>query len=217
MISVKQYVIDNRPSSTDNAAIQDVIDNVLPVSGGTIYFPDLNDQAETSYRIDCLNPIRITKSNVTLLFAEGAILEATSMGSSWKKAKAPKPESAIIFAKGVCNLKIIGPGVLRGDRELREIPIGSGEIVRQGGDVVILAIGATVAPAVEAAGKLASGGIEATVVNARFAKPLDSELIIGLAKYTRRLVTVEENALSGGFGSSVAMLIQDSGIGLRML
>jgi 1-deoxy-D-xylulose-5-phosphate synthase len=98
------------------------------------------------------------------------------------------------------------------DPELHEIPIGKGEIVRQGKDVLILAIGTTVAPAVEAAQELASKGIEATVVNARFAKPLDSELIIDLASCIKRLVTVEENALSGGFGNSVVDLLQKSGI-----
>ncbi len=98
------------------------------------------------------------------------------------------------------------------DQELHQVPIGKGEIVREGRDVVILAIGTTVAPALEAAQELASNGIEATVVNARFAKPLDSELIIGLARRVKRLVTVEENALSGGFGNSVVELLQESGI-----
>ena len=98
------------------------------------------------------------------------------------------------------------------DPVLHEIPIGKGEIVRHGKDVAILAIGTTVAPAVEAAQALASNGIEATVVNARFAKPLDSELIIDLASRIKRLVTVEENALSGGFGNSVVELLQKSGV-----
>jgi len=98
------------------------------------------------------------------------------------------------------------------DDELHEIPIGKGEIVRYGEDVAILAIGNMVAPALEAAQELASNGIETTVVNARFAKPLDSELITSLAKRIKRIVTVEENVLSGGFSSSVANLLQESGI-----
>ena len=93
-----------------------------------------------------------------------------------------------------------------------QLTIGKGEIIRYGEDVVILAIGAAVAPVLEAAKELATIGIEATVVNARFAKPLDSELIIDQASHTKRLVTVEENALYGGFGSSVAKLLQESGI-----
>ena len=99
------------------------------------------------------------------------------------------------------------------DSELHSIPIGKGEIVRHGEDVAILAIGNTVAPALEAAEELISNGIEATVVNARFAKPLDSELMVELASRIKRIVTVEENTLIGGFGSSVADLLQKSGIG----
>ncbi|MFC1980821.1 1-deoxy-D-xylulose-5-phosphate synthase [Chloroflexota bacterium] len=98
------------------------------------------------------------------------------------------------------------------DTTLHEIPIGKGETLRYGEDAVILAIGATVAPALKTAGELASNGIEATVVNARFAKPLDSELIIDLASRIKRMITVEENALNGGFGSNVLKLLQESGI-----
>jgi 1-deoxy-D-xylulose-5-phosphate synthase len=106
-----------------------------------------------------------------------------------------------------------GPGVgVELDAELRQLPIGKGEILREGQDIAILAIGATVAPALEAARKLAESGIKATVVNARFAKPLDAGLIRELAGSIKRLVTVEENALSGGFGSSVIELLQQSGI-----
>jgi 1-deoxy-D-xylulose-5-phosphate synthase len=99
------------------------------------------------------------------------------------------------------------------DTELHDIPIGKGEIVRHGKDAAILAIGTVVAPAVEAAQELASNGIETTVVNARFAKPLDSELIIGLTRKIKRLVTVEENALSGGFGNSIMDLLQKLEVG----
>jgi 1-deoxy-D-xylulose-5-phosphate synthase len=98
------------------------------------------------------------------------------------------------------------------DNKLHEIPIGKGEILRHGADVAILAIGTMVAPALEAAQKLTAGGIEATVVNARFAKPLDAELILGLATDVKNLITVEENTLSGGFGNSVTDLLQQSGI-----
>ena len=79
--------------------------------------------------------------------------------------------------------------------------------------LAILAIGAMVAPALEAADELALRSIEATVINARFAKPLDSELLKDLASRIKYLVTVEENTISGGFGSSVVSLLQESGIG----
>jgi 1-deoxy-D-xylulose-5-phosphate synthase len=99
------------------------------------------------------------------------------------------------------------------DTQLQAIPIGQGEIIRFGEDIAILAIGVTVAPALEAAQELALSGIEATVVNARFAKPLDSELITSVASHIKNLVTVEENALSGGFGSNVIELLQKPGLG----
>ena len=98
------------------------------------------------------------------------------------------------------------------DTELHSIPLGEGEIIRNGDDIVILAIGVTVQAALEAARELALKGIEATVVNARFAKPLDSGLILDLAGRIKRIVTVEENTLSGGFGNGVVDLLQASGI-----
>jgi 1-deoxy-D-xylulose-5-phosphate synthase len=103
----------------------------------------------------------------------------------------------------------IGLGV-KMEETLRRIPIGEGEVLKYGEDVAIIAIGATVAPALEAAGKLAAQGITATVVDARYAKPLDTSLILELAGRIKRIVTVEENALSGGFGSNVASLIKSS-------
>ncbi|MDD5127828.1 MAG: 1-deoxy-D-xylulose-5-phosphate synthase [Dehalococcoidales bacterium] len=98
------------------------------------------------------------------------------------------------------------------DEELREIPLGKGELLKDGDDVAILAIGATVAPALAAAEELAGVGINASVANARFAKPLDAELITKLAKRVKRIVTVEENTLHGGFGSAVISLLHRENI-----
>ena len=97
------------------------------------------------------------------------------------------------------------------DKTMVEIPIGKGETLRYGADVAIIALGTTVAAARDAAEKLAARGIEAKVVNARFAKPLDEPLFKDLVGSIKRLVTVEENVLSGGFGSGVLRLIQESG------
>jgi 1-deoxy-D-xylulose-5-phosphate synthase len=99
------------------------------------------------------------------------------------------------------------------DKKLKSVPIGKGETIRSGDDVAILALGTAVTPAVEAAQGLAARGIEATVVNCRFAKPLDSELIVDIARRIKHLVTVEENVLAGGFGSNVLALLQEAGIG----
>jgi len=95
--------------------------------------------------------------------------------------------------------------------ELRELPIGKGEIVRQGADLAIIGIGSTVVPCLEAAERLAGEGIEAMVVNARFAKPLDTDLMLSAARTTKKMVIVEENVLSGGFGSMVLDLLQRAG------
>ncbi len=105
----------------------------------------------------------------------------------------------------------LGLGV-KMDQEFNAIPIGKGEVLRHGDDVAILALGATVAPSLEAAKVLAASGIEATVVNSRFAKPLDSELIKGKTSRINYLVTVEENVLTGGLGSSVVTLLQQLGL-----
>jgi 1-deoxy-D-xylulose-5-phosphate synthase len=92
------------------------------------------------------------------------------------------------------------------------IEIGKAEILRDGGEVAILAYGSMVAPAVEAAENLAKDGIEATLVNARFVKPLDAELILALAQTKRLIVTVEEAYLAGGFGSAVMELLEENGL-----
>ncbi|MDP2729448.1 MAG: 1-deoxy-D-xylulose-5-phosphate synthase [Dehalococcoidales bacterium] len=88
-----------------------------------------------------------------------------------------------------------------------QLPLGKSELLRDGDEVAIFAIGSRVNAAVTAAEQLAEDGIRCAVVNARFAKPLDSELLLKLAAKTRRVLTVEENALAGGFGSAVLELI----------
>ena len=96
------------------------------------------------------------------------------------------------------------------DEHFRELPVGKGEVLKHGDDLAIIAIGSTVAPSMEAARLLGDKGINCAVVNARFAKPLDSDLILELASRTKRLVTVEENALIGGFGSAVLSLLSNN-------
>jgi len=75
-----------------------------------------------------------------------------------------------------------------------------------------MAIGSMIAPALEAAESLALEGIEATVVNARFAKPIDGELVVDLATRIKRIITVEENTLSGGFGNYVNDAVRQADI-----
>lgn len=98
------------------------------------------------------------------------------------------------------------------DEELKELPLGKAEILEQGRDLMILAIGSCAQAALKAHGLLAEKGIQAAVVNARFVKPLDEELICSLASETGKVLTVEENALQGGFGSAVLELLGEKGL-----
>ncbi|MFZ0928688.1 MAG: 1-deoxy-D-xylulose-5-phosphate synthase [Syntrophobacteraceae bacterium] len=95
------------------------------------------------------------------------------------------------------------------DDELMALEIGKGELLRPGKDLAIVAIGSTVQSAIEAAERLASEGIEAAVINARFVKPLDRELIMTWAEKTGRVITVEEGTLQGGFGSAVLEMFEE--------
>jgi 1-deoxy-D-xylulose-5-phosphate synthase len=97
-------------------------------------------------------------------------------------------------------------------REPQLLEIGKGEILRDGGDVAIVAYGSMVYPSLKAAEQLAGEGIESTVVNARFVKPLDAGLLLALARTRRLIVTVEEAYLAGGFGSAVLELLEENGL-----
>jgi 1-deoxy-D-xylulose-5-phosphate synthase len=103
------------------------------------------------------------------------------------------------------------------DPVFREIPIGKAERLREGRDVVLLGLGAMVRPCLEAAELLEEDGVSTGVVNARFVKPLDEELLRELAESVGHVVTVEEAQRAGGFGSAVAELLQDLGLdGVRL-
>ena len=95
------------------------------------------------------------------------------------------------------------------------LELGRAELLREGADVALVAYGAMAAPAFQAAARLAEGGIEATVVNARFAKPLDAELLRSVAARVPLVVTVEEHSVLGGFGSAVLEAMAAGGFGGR--
>ncbi|BAZ19634.1 1-deoxy-D-xylulose-5-phosphate synthase [Kalymmatonema gypsitolerans NIES-4073] len=105
-----------------------------------------------------------------------------------------------------------GYGVPLMEEGWEPLEIGKAEILRNGDDVLMLGYGAMVNSAMQAAEILSEHGIEATVINARFAKPLDSELIFPLAKKIKRVVTLEEGCVMGGFGSAVAEALLDADI-----
>ncbi|MGH7681135.1 MAG: 1-deoxy-D-xylulose-5-phosphate synthase, partial [Candidatus Eiseniibacteriota bacterium] len=93
------------------------------------------------------------------------------------------------------------------DADLRVLPIGEGELVRPGTDVLLVAYGTMVQAALRAAQILDGKGIRAAVINARFAKPLDAELICNAAAHSGHVVTIEDHAGAGGFGSAVLELL----------
>jgi 1-deoxy-D-xylulose-5-phosphate synthase len=98
------------------------------------------------------------------------------------------------------------------DQVFRPLPFGRGEILREGEDCAIIAVGTMVYPSLSAAEMLAGEGLLPVVVNARFVKPLDRELILSLAEKTGTIITVEENVLQGGFGTAVLELLEEEGL-----
>jgi len=100
------------------------------------------------------------------------------------------------------------------DPDMKAIPIGEAELLRDGDQVAVLALGTLAHVALEAAHALQAEGISAAVVNARFAKPLDTKRIVALAQRCKAIVTVEEAAGAGGFGSAVLEALAEAGVAI---
>ncbi|MEW6265980.1 MAG: 1-deoxy-D-xylulose-5-phosphate synthase [Thermodesulfobacteriota bacterium] len=138
---------------------------------------------------------------------------------------APKDENELRRMLSL-GLTLDGPAALRYPRglgvgapleaEVKPLPLGRAEELKPGRDLLILAIGGMVHPALAAAEELAAQGLEAAVVNARFVKPLDEELILDLAEDAGRILCVEENNIVGGFGSAVCELIAERSLGVQV-
>ncbi len=110
-----------------------------------------------------------------------------------------------------------GEGTNPPNGEAQTLPLGRGELLRSGQAVAIVALGTMVPAAERAADVLAGQGVEAAVVNGRFLKPLDADLICEWARACGRIVTVEENSVAGGFGSAVAAALREEGVLIPML
>ncbi|TLM99253.1 1-deoxy-D-xylulose-5-phosphate synthase, partial [bacterium] len=102
------------------------------------------------------------------------------------------------------------------DKEPIEIPIGRAEILREGKDVTIIAVGPLVYDALTAADQLNGYGIEAAVINGRFIKPLDEKIFIEHIRQSGKVLTLEENVLAGGFGSAVLEMLEQHNISARV-
>ncbi|MCP9784643.1 1-deoxy-D-xylulose-5-phosphate synthase [Cyanobium sp. N5-Cardenillas] len=140
---------------------------------------------------------------------------------------APKDEAELqrmlvtsIAHDGPCAIRIPrgeGEGVPLMDEGWQPLEIGRGELLTDGDDVLIVAYGAMVAPAMATAGLLQEKGLRASVVNARFLRPLDEALILPLARRIGRVVTMEEGALAGGFGAAVVETFNDHELAVPVL
>jgi 1-deoxy-D-xylulose-5-phosphate synthase len=141
---------------------------------------------------------------------------------------APKDEAelqrmmvtGINYTKGAIAMRYprgSGYGVPLMEEGWEPVPIGKGEVLRQGDDVLLVGYGAMVYPAMQTAEVLSEHGVEATVINARFAKPLDTELILPLAQRIGRVVTLEEGCIMGGFGSAIAESVMDAQISASVM
>ncbi|MBW2619146.1 MAG: 1-deoxy-D-xylulose-5-phosphate synthase, partial [Deltaproteobacteria bacterium] len=134
---------------------------------------------------------------------------------------APRDENILQHALNTA-VGLDGPVALRYPRgrgsgvdlepKLRTLPLGRGECLREGKDILLLPAGHMVAPALEAAEELAKIGLKAAVVDPVFIKPLDSQMILDWAQTCGRVVTIEENVLAGGFGSGVGEMLAAAGL-----
>jgi 1-deoxy-D-xylulose-5-phosphate synthase len=121
---------------------------------------------------------------------------------------------------GPCAIRIPrgpGEGVPLMEEGWEPLPIGCGEVLRTGDDLVIVAYGAMNAKAIATAEILAAQGVQATVVNARFLRPLDTALLHPLAQRIGRVVTMEEGSLEGGFGAAVIESLQEAELHLPVM
>lgn len=134
---------------------------------------------------------------------------------------APKDEAELHFMLNTA-IEYDGPSSIRYPRsqgvgvplptDLKTLPIGKAEILKEGDDVLIIAIGSMVYPAIKASEILSENKIFATVINARFVKPLDKDLFLSMIKKIGKVVTVEEHVLSCGFGSAInEMIVRENG------
>ena len=140
---------------------------------------------------------------------------------------APKDEAELqrmlitsINHKGPTALRIprgSGLGVATMDEGWEPIEIGKGEIINEGDDVLIIAYGSMVAAAIETSTLLKENDLNPCVINARFVRPLDSDLILPLAQKIKKVVTMEEGTIIGGFGSAIVELLNDNDIHIPVL
>ncbi len=140
---------------------------------------------------------------------------------------APKDEAELqrmlitsISYKGPTALRIprgSGLGVATMDEGWEPLEIGKGEIINKGEDLLIIAYGSMVSSAIDTCLLLRDKNIDPCVINARFVRPLDKDLILPLARNIKKVVTIEEGTLLGGFGSAIIELLNDNDVHIPVL
>ncbi len=127
--------------------------------------------------------------------------------------------AALLYDKGPIAMRFPRGAAVGVELSEKIVPIelGTGKLLRKGSDATIIAVGSMVGIAGKAAAKLADGGVEASVINARFIKPLDEDLILSSIGPNTPVFTLEENAKIGGFGDAVSALLSDRGLENRMI
>jgi len=103
------------------------------------------------------------------------------------------------------------------EKDIKILPVGKSEIVKEGKELFILAAGSLVGVSLDVAHKFQSENISCGVVNIRFVKPLDIDLIKNILQKTKKIVTIEENVISGGFGSAVCELLKDADVKIHTI
>lgn len=157
------------------------------------------------YDIAYLRPM----PGITLMAPRDERVLRDMLWTAYRHAAARRGTVGVRFPRGTgLGLPLDGPPT--------EIPIGTSETLREGNDIVIVAYGHPVTAALEAAQLLATEGVSAAVIDARFAKPLDAARLLALAERTTRFVTVEEHVVAGGFGSAVGELFQERGVSVDL-
>jgi 1-deoxy-D-xylulose-5-phosphate synthase len=119
---------------------------------------------------------------------------------------------ALAYNAGPIAVRYPRGGSTLEDTQVKPIQLGEAEVLQEGDDVLLFAIGAGVEIALDAASQLAEDGIAATVVNARFCKPIDTEMLYHFARRCGKVITVEDGVAQGGFGSAVLEHIADEGL-----
>ena len=153
-----------------------------------------------------LSYLRVVPGMVMMTPADGAELERML-------------ELALRYEAGPIALRFPRGAVPKSDFPIESGPleIGKGAILRSGADAALIAVGTMVGTAMEAAEIIAGKGIEVSVLNARFVKPIDREMILSVATGNRPILTLEENAMNGGFGEAVTELLVNEGLGNRIV